>query len=317
MMKKIFIVGLIVCSFFVVSISSVTAIKETRTIEDPSGDVFDYLSNEFVTYSPNIDVDNIDITKITYSRQDKFVTLTLQVKGNIENKGNISDLESDVADIVAYTLLIYSVNDSYTINYVNKICQIKYESQEETKNVTALNFPVSKNILTINFNLLNDNELYDTIYSEASYYKVTETSEFVYLYDAAPDLTEFNVTIDAPTKGEVGQPIQFSGSESGGQSPITWSWDFGDGGTANTLNAMHSYDAAGDYQVYLYATDVNGNSGTAIFNITISESGTNDGGNNGGNTDGKSSNSGLILFAVIIAIVVIVGVVVVVYIIRR
>lgn len=38
----------------------------------------------------------------------------------------------------------------------------------------------------------------------------------------------------------------------------TWNWTFGDGGTANTQNAGHTYTASGNYDVKLLATDING-----------------------------------------------------------
>lgn len=53
--------------------------------------------------------------------------------------------------------------------------------------------------------------------------------------------------------------ILFNGFGFTNAYPITsWNWDFGDGGTANTQNAVHNYNIAGNYDVKLIVTDING-----------------------------------------------------------
>jgi gliding motility-associated-like protein len=53
--------------------------------------------------------------------------------------------------------------------------------------------------------------------------------------------------------------IQFKGFGFTNDSPITtWQWDFGDGGTAFTQNATHTYTMQNTYTVKLLAIDVNG-----------------------------------------------------------
>jgi PKD repeat protein len=311
MMKKIFIAGLILCSFLVVSISPVIAIDETHNITDAKGDVADESGN-VVSSSPDVIVDNIDIREMTYSREGKNVILTLKVYGNIEDKGNINDIES--GEGIEYDIYLYTSNDSYTINYVNNNCKLLYESTGEEKNIS--DFSVVGSTLTVPFDLLSSDETYDSIYSMAFYYKISGT-DYEYIYDAAPELTNLEVTINAPSTGKVDESIHFSGEANNGTSPYNWSWDFGDGGTAYTQNAIHTFNAAGTYEVILSVTDTNGDQGTASANVIVSESGTSDGGNNGGNTNSESSNSGLILFVVIIAIIIIVGIAIVVYVIRR
>lgn len=43
-----------------------------------------------------------------------------------------------------------------------------------------------------------------------------------------------------------------------GTTVNTWSWDFGDGNSANTPNPLHTYTQSGSFQVVLYVTDANG-----------------------------------------------------------
>ena len=56
-------------------------------------------------------------------------------------------------------------------------------------------------------------------------------------------------TVDDDNPG-IGQPITFA-NQSGGQPPLTYAWDLGDGTTADVLNPSHQYSSPGIYQVRL------------------------------------------------------------------
>jgi PKD repeat protein len=60
-----------------------------------------------------------------------------------------------------------------------------------------------------------------------------------------------------PYSGIVGQAVQFNGS--GSSDPdgdaLTYSWDFGDGTTGTGVNPIHTYTAAGAYNVMLTVSD--------------------------------------------------------------
>jgi hypothetical protein len=58
-----------------------------------------------------------------------------------------------------------------------------------------------------------------------------------------------------PYSGQVNHAISFTGSATGGTSPYTWSWDFGDGNTSFEQNPTHSYNTKGNYTVILSVTD--------------------------------------------------------------
>jgi len=312
MMKKIFIVGLIVCSFFIVSISPVIAITETHTITDIEGDVADEYGTN-VSSSPTINIKNIDIREMTYSRQDKRITLTLTVYGNIQDTGNIDEVESFTGtNYVVYILLLYTSNESYTIYYVNKECRIAY--QDIIDNIS--DFSVAGSTLTVPFDLLSNNEIYDEIGATTEYYKESGDN-YEDLSDTAPDLITLEVTADGPSEGKIGESIAFYGEAPGGtpEPEYAWLWDFDDGTTSTDQNPIHSYEETGTYEVTLSVTDANYNEGSSSLTITISNAEPSNGGDNGG--EQESSNSGLILFVVIIAIIAIAGIAVVVYIIRR
>ena len=68
-------------------------------------------------------------------------------------------------------------------------------------------------------------------------------------------------TADSRTVKE-GSGIQFFASVSGGFSPYTYEWDFGDGDTSNDANPFHVYHEGGDFTVSLKVTDDKGTSET-------------------------------------------------------
>ncbi len=65
-----------------------------------------------------------------------------------------------------------------------------------------------------------------------------------------PPVAEFSAT---PRTGAAPLIVQFSDLSS--NSPTSWSWTFGDGGTATQQNPVHTYTAAGTYTVSLTATN--------------------------------------------------------------
>lgn len=67
-----------------------------------------------------------------------------------------------------------------------------------------------------------------------------------------------------------GTPIQFTDNSVSTLGPIaSWYWDFGDGGTANTQNPSHTYNAQGTYTVDLTVTDINGCTANSTYQVTI------------------------------------------------
>lgn len=74
-------------------------------------------------------------------------------------------------------------------------------------------------------------------------------------YSAAP-VAAFSGT---PTSGYAPLTVQFTDEST--NSPTSWSWDFGDGGTSGDQNPSHIYTSAGTFTVSLTATNADG-SGT-------------------------------------------------------
>lgn len=70
---------------------------------------------------------------------------------------------------------------------------------------------------------------------------------------------ELTANAYGPYLGVTTNPMQFTGSASGGFSPYSFSWDFGDGQTSNEQNPAHFYSILGDYVVTLTVNDSLGN----------------------------------------------------------
>jgi PKD repeat protein len=52
---------------------------------------------------------------------------------------------------------------------------------------------------------------------------------------------------------------------------VSWSWDFGDGASANVQNPTHTYTSAGSYQVTLEVTDNESATDTILKTVTVEE----------------------------------------------
>jgi len=271
-----------------------------------------------VTWHPLINVDNIDIVKATYSQEGAQATVTLQVRGTIENRGKIIDLYDEDSfgnlDFVEYDFQLTTSEQEYTISYANQSGQ--YSDGVDTNNLTSSDFTVTGDTLSITFPLVSAEEVYDNISVTSMFVKMNLTSQdpdlsgFVYLSDLAPNPALEIMEVYAPNVGAAGDSIQFNGSISPltGQPPYEYHWDFGDQGTSTQLNPTHVYTKAGEYTYTFTVTDQAGDAASETGSITIS---TENGGSNG------SSNNNMLIFLAILAVIIVVGVVIIIWIIRR
>jgi len=321
-LNNLWILTMVVSSLVVLASFSVEAADETITdgIEDVSSV---NLTGEttVITYSPDIEVDNIDLTQATYTQQGTQVTLTMQVAGVIENRGKIIDYYSedflDSFNAVEYIFTLTTSAQDYIVSYSNRTGQITKGAENPT-NLTPSDFSVAGDTLTVYLSLDSAGETYDNLSVESTFIKFNysslneemDPSLFVYLSDLAPNPALLIYEAYAPNIGNVGETIQFNASIQPltGQPPYTYHWAFGDGATSTALNPTHVYTKAGEYTYTFTVTDQTDATQSETGTITISSE---------GNSNGGSGSNQMLIFLAILAVIIVVGIVIIIWIIRR
>src|SRR2546422_2026629 len=100
---------------------------------------------------------------------------------------------------------------------------------------------------------------------------------------SAPPMTEFFGTSPpstlsasftySPSSPQTGQTVSFSGSASGGTSPYSYSWSFGDGSTRTGSSVTHAYASTGSFTVVLTVRDTGSPQQTTTSQQSITVSG--------------------------------------------
>ncbi len=86
---------------------------------------------------------------------------------------------------------------------------------------------------------------------------------------AALPVATASASTNAPTAGDT---VTFTGSSTGGVSPIGYAWNFGDGATSTDQNPTHAYATPGTYTVTLKVTDPTGATSTTTLTVVVSAS---------------------------------------------
>lgn len=83
--------------------------------------------------------------------------------------------------------------------------------------------------------------------------------------NAAPEVT----ATAEPVSGEVPLPVQFTAqaTDPDGDTPLTYAWSFGDGGTSQQQNPAHTYTQPGTYDAMVTVTDATGRSSSASVTV--------------------------------------------------
>ncbi|UCC18110.1 MAG: PKD domain-containing protein [Dehalococcoidales bacterium] len=123
------------------------------------------------------------------------------------------------------------------------------------------------------------------------YLEQTSSTSIIYVQLEESGL-DINFSADKRRGIREGERIQFTlQGVSGGISPYSYLWEFGDGETSTDENPAHSYDDSGYYTVSLTVTDDRGNTDTQTREGYISV----EPGWNAGSIAGKAWN-GLVTF---------------------
>ena len=97
---------------------------------------------------------------------------------------------------------------------------------------------------------------------------------------ASVSVTTTSVQPDTANAGSAfaattGSAVTFSQATATGTGPLTYAWNFGDGGTATgALNPTHTYQSAGTYTAQLTVTDALGIPAMSTVTVTVNNSGS-------------------------------------------
>jgi len=275
-LRNLFIIIMMVSSLLFVTTYSIEAVD--ITITDKSGDVYsnDYLTGEWtiITDHPDIEVDNLDLIQATYTKQATQAIVSLQVKGNIENRGEFIDPDNPNMDIntVEYDIQLTTSRQYYSLAYCNQTGRLYVGDQQI--NLTSSDFSVVGNTLTIIFPLTNADEIYENLSVISTFLKgnFSEIPIEVFLVDIAPTPPLFAIA-GAPYIGYEGENIQFNGYAEplSGDPPYVYHWHFGDQSSSTQQNPTHTYTKAGDYTYTFTVTDSACATASVSYNITIKE----------------------------------------------
>jgi PKD repeat protein len=94
----------------------------------------------------------------------------------------------------------------------------------------------------------------------------TDIGAYEYVFGANPLVAEAR---GSPTSGQAPLAVSFSGSASGGTSPYSYGWNFGDGQTSTSQNPSHTYSTAGNYSAVLTVTDNQDVTDTGSISISV------------------------------------------------
>jgi CheY-like chemotaxis protein len=108
-------------------------------------------------------------------------------------------------------------------------------------------------ILKVQQELVNTREEIEQIKGRMQYLQESSALAFI-----SVSLEQSKLSVEFTASGRTakeGQGIQFESIVSGGFSPYTYEWDFGDGGTSTEENPVHAYGDNGVYTVSLNVKD--------------------------------------------------------------
>ena len=293
MMKNVSIFVLMIFSILIISNLSVIAADNLER-EDEVNDVLDEELKE-------VSRPNIDIYKISCSKDGDEVEVTLQLASN----GKIQNSE-----FFAYSIILTTDINEYSIEYYANECGVVDQDYNEVELKSCSG--AGSDTLHVIFELSKSTE--ECLELSAANFEMSLTAYYVDIY---PNEDFIEVDAGGPYSGNVNEAVEFSGYAEDATSTYEWLWDFGDGESSEERNPSHIYVEPAIYEVSLIVSDLEtGSAGYDNTTVTISSNGGNNHQSNGDN-NGKDSGSGLTIFIALIVAIVIIGIVVLVYVIRR
>ncbi|MBN2600148.1 MAG: hypothetical protein JXA75_06365 [Candidatus Thermoplasmatota archaeon] len=161
-----------------------------ETMTDWTEDVcsYNYFRNTWtiITNSTDVEVDNIDLVQTSFTQQGTQVTVSAQVAGRIEDRGHPGNVTNET-DEVDYFFILTTSERFYFVGYINQTGFLFYDHVHV--NLTASDFTVLNDTLSIAFSLVNLTETYQNLSVTASFVKanLTSPSTIVLLQDTVPN----------------------------------------------------------------------------------------------------------------------------------
>jgi|GEM_PF-6215614 len=254
---------------------------EQVNVTDTLVDVYTYDYDKFVTmYAfqyqyPQIFIDNLDIIKANFTLIGKQATVSLKVRGIIQNAGNPQDPLKEPFYFVQYEFSLRTLEEDYTIVYINQTAYVQTGIEAIKKQSLAPSeFSAVDDTLTISFNVTSLGETYQDFFAVSTFMEsgtdVNMTVDTL-LTDFAPNRPMEIIPGFAQATGSVGESIQFSARPVpyAGLLPYNYHWDFGDGTSSILKEPIHIYTQAGTYVYTVTITDRAGDSASLSVTITI------------------------------------------------
>lgn len=148
--------------------------QANNSITDWTKDVFTFNSSGdpyLISNSSYVEIKNLDILKISYVQEDTLVTLSLQVTGQIEDRGSFESYYEQ--ELVAYELELATSGTAYDLAYINKSAVLWHDDIQVS--LPPSNFTVVGDTLTAWFSVSGVNA---TDLNATSYY----INEIIYEY---------------------------------------------------------------------------------------------------------------------------------------
>src|SRR6266487_4110340 len=104
----------------------------------------------------------------------------------------------------------------------------------------------------------------------------TATSQITFAVTSPPPPISASFTL-SPSLPSAGQSVSFTAYASGGTSPYSYLWSYGDGSSGTGFQVTHTYNSDGTYQVTLTVADSQRNTSTGVESVVVGKSSLQDG----------------------------------------
>ena len=184
-----------------------------------------------------------------------------RTRGNIAIRilaENYNDALNEISGLAVEVTSKSETSVDVTEEYVD--LEAKLQNLEAAESQLLLLMERAENIediLAIQSELTSTREQIETIKGRMQYLERTSATSFIEVnLEEAGIKVEFTVNSRNVSQGE---EVFFTANVSGGFTPYSYQWDFGDGQTSTNSSPGHSYGSRGNYAVSLSVTDDRGN----------------------------------------------------------